>query len=485
MKKFLYIAAMTLLLASCTEDFKDWAEPQSNPQAEVVAFGNGSVAASGVIDFTQLPDSIIMVQVCNITAPTTSDEAYAPEYTIILNGQEFPLTNDGKMDADALQLFVVQQYGQAPEKRDLTARVKCVMTNGTTATTIMSDEFIVSVIPNAPKISSAYYYIGTSNGWDVSNPIYQLDNGGGDVYANPVFTVVVPATGEDNWFKILPQETMDLENIWDGDFIGFAVNGENEMTGSFVEGANDQVAFAFKIPASIPADKYRLTFDMLNRTFTFEAIKELGTPDLWYLVGSCIGDGSWGNAAGNEGVALIPMYPDVTNYSILNYVGYFPAGQGFKLIHNPGSWDEQWGMGDGALVKNDGGSSDIKMAEDGYYQITYDMDMDAVTITKYTGAVSVYTMIGMPGAYQGWDPAGNLMNAMSSVVENHDWILKGVTYGDTELKFAAEGAWTVNWGAATFPLGMGEGNGPNIPVQAGTYNVIFNDILGEYYFIAQ
>ena len=485
MKKFLYIAAMTLLLASCTEDFKDWANPQSNPQGEAVTFGNGSVAPVGVIDFTQLPEDIAEVKVCDITAPTATDTAYAPVYTILLNGQEFNLNNDGTMDADELQLFVVQQFGQAPEVREITAQVKCVMTNGTTATTIMSNEFIVSVIPNAPKISSAYYYIGTSNGWDATSVIYQLDNGGGDVYANPVFTVVVPATGEDNWFKILPQETMDLDNIWDGDFIGFAENGANEMTGSFVEGPNDQVAFAFMIPASIPADKYRLTFDMMNRTFEFEAIKELGTPDLWYLVGSCIGDGSWGNAAGALGTALIPMYPASDNYSILSYIGYFPAGQGFKLIHNPGSWDEQWGMGDGALVKNDGGSSDIKMAEDGYYEITYDMDMDAVTITKYTGAVSVYNIMGMPGDYQDWNPGGTLMARMSSVVENHDWVIKGATYAnDTELKFAADGGWNVNWGSSTFPVGAGVGNGPNIPVPAGTYDVIFNDILGRYYFIA-
>ena len=488
MKKFVYIAAMTMLLASCTEDFKDWADPQSNPQAEVVTFGTGSIASVDVIDFTQLPADIEVVKVCDITAPASNDTTYKPEYTIYLNGQPFVLNMDGTMDASELQLFVVQQFGQAPEVRELTARVKSVMSNGTTATTIMSDEFPVKVIPNAPKISSAYYYVGTSNGWTPCDGTYKLDNGGGDVYANPVFTVVVPATGEDNWFKIYSQETMDLgaDGFWGGDFIGYAVNGENELTGNFVEGANDQVAFAFMIPASIRADKYRLTFDMMNRTFEFEPIKELGTPDLWYLVGSCIGDGSWGNAADALGTALVPMYPASDNYAILSYVGYFPAGQGFKLIHTPGNWDEQWGMGDGALVKNDGGSSDIKMEEDGYYEIVYDMEMDAVTITKYTGAVSIFNIMGMPGDYQDWNPGGTLMSRMSSVVENHDWIIKGANYAsDTELKFAADAGWNYNWGSSTFPVGAGVNNGPNIPVVAGTYNVIFNDILGRYYFIAQ
>jgi hypothetical protein len=77
------------------------------------------------------------------------------------------------------------------------------------------------------------------------------------------------------------------------------------------------------------------------------------------------------------------------------------------------------------------------------------------------------------------------MNGMSTSVENHDWYLMNVTYEGTELKFAADNAWDVNWGATGFSYGVGVGNGPNIPVAAGTYNVIFNDILGRYYFIAQ
>ena len=494
MKKFLYIAAMTLLLASCTEDFKDWADPQSNPQGEVVTFGTGSVASVDVIDFAQVPDSVEMVKVCDVNAPETNDETYAPQYTILINGQEFPLTADGKMNASDLELYVVQLFGQAPEVRELTAKVKCVMTNGTTATTIMSGEFPIKVIPDTPKISTAYYYVGQSNDWTACDPTYQLSNGGGDVYANPVFTVVVPAAYDvngariDNWFKIYSQETMDLgvESFWSGDFIGYAENGANEMSGSFVEGANDVVAFAFKIPADIRADKYRLTFDMLNRTFEIEPIIELGTPDLWYLVGSCVGNGSWGNAADAVGTALVPMYPAPDDYSILTYVGYFPAGQGFKLIHTPGSWDQQWGMTDGVLVKNDGGSGDIKVAEDGYYEITYNMEYDAVTITKYTGAVGNYTAIGMPGDYNDWMPAATLMNPMTSVVENHDWIKKDVNYAaDTDVKFAADGSWAVNWGATLFPVGVGTQGGDNVHVVAGAYDIIFNDITGAYYFIAK
>ena len=346
------------------------------------------------------------------------------------------------------------------------------------------------------KISSAYYYVGTSNNWTACDATYKLDNGGGDVYSNPVFSIVIPAKyGEygggrvANFFKICSQETMDLDayNFWNGDFIGKATNiADHEMSGYFVEDAYDRV-YEFCIPADIPADKYRLTFDMLNRSYEFEAIKE--TPDLWYLVGSCIGDGSWDNNSYALGTSLVPLYPQPDNKDMLKYVGYFPAGEGFRLIHTPGHWEEQWGMSDGHLVKNDISSDVIKVAKDGYYQITYDMTMDVVTITEYTNVVDVFTSMGMPGTYQEnqeWNPATTLMSPMGTVFENHDWIKKNMTFdSDEELKFAADGNWYFNWGSEAFPVGVGIQYGPNIPVSAGTYTVVFNDILGTYYFIEE
>ena len=51
-----------------------------------------------------------------------------------------------------------------------------------------------------------------------------------------------------------------------------------------------------------------------------------------------------------------------------------------------------------------------------------------------------------------------------------------------EAKFRQDDAWTINWGAADFPIGVGVQDGPNIPVAAGTYLVIFNRTTGMYSF---
>lgn len=221
--------------------------------------------------------------------------------------------------------------------------------------------------------------------------------------------------------------------------------------------------------------------------------------ELWYLVGSGIGSSDWDNGADKIGTGLIPMYPIMGNeYSKLTgqgeiqYAGYFNAGMQFKLIRVPGDWGDQLNFTNVAnpgsfLSDEDGDNHNIGIVEAGYYHILLNTATRELVIKPLETATApgVYTQIGMPGGYQEWNPAENLMNGMSTSVENHDWYLTGVTYSEnTELKFAADGAWDVNWGAQNFPYGIGTQGGANIPVAAGTYNVYFNDILGTYNFVA-
>lgn len=49
-------------------------------------------------------------------------------------------------------------------------------------------------------------------------------------------------------------------------------------------------------------------------------------------------------------------------------------------------------------------------------------------------------------------------------------------------KFRKDNDWAVNWGAATFPTGVGVQNGADIPVPMGTYDVVFNKETGDYTF---
>ncbi len=216
-------------------------------------------------------------------------------------------------------------------------------------------------------------------------------------------------------------------------------------------------------------------------------------PELWYLIGGCIGDGSWGSEVG---VAVFPMspveggvYDAVTGQGPLTYTGYFPEGGGFKLIKTPGQWADQWGSSANnsidSPVKNDGGSGDFKVTKSGYYRLDLDTKNDVLTITE-VDAVKEYDHIMISGDFNGWG-TDTMMNPVTTVegVVNHVWYYDlDATGGDTTAKFLYDG-WSPNWGATAFPFGWGTNNGANIPVAAGNYRVIFNDIDGYYHFFAK
>lgn len=224
-------------------------------------------------------------------------------------------------------------------------------------------------------------------------------------------------------------------------------------------------------------------------------------PVLWYLVGSCIGDGSWGNGADKIGTGLIPLmtiageeYDKATGTGKISYTGYFPAGGQFKMVQIPGNWDIQKNFNsfagiDATLFEgNSDGNVCIKDGAQGYYTITLDTKSGDVSIAPYTATTpNVFTSMAMPGGQNGWDAAaGNVMSPTFTYdgAENHLWTTQLVLDADNELKFAANGGWDYNWGATEFPYGAGTQNGANIPAKAGNYTVFLNDITGQYMFIA-
>lgn len=229
-------------------------------------------------------------------------------------------------------------------------------------------------------------------------------------------------------------------------------------------------------------------------------------PIIWYMVGGCIGSGSWSND--KVGGGLVPLLPNPevdidkkTGTGELIYVGWFPKGGQFKFVRDPGSWDAQLNYtnvdnaDDGVVTDEDGDNHNLGIPEDGLYKIVVNTATNKVTVTKYDGTEKVHSTITMPGTYNGWDVgAGNPLTALNGLdnnkEHNHDWF-GTVTFdndanvdGDQGVKFA-NGSWDVNWGGDTFPLGVGSQGGKNIRYKAGTYTVFFNDILGIYYFIAQ
>lgn len=162
------LLGMTLLLGmvSCTEDYTDWGNPQSNPQEEAVAFGNGSVTAVDVINLADVATE--KVKVANIVAPTSSDAAYTPTYKINIGGQAFDIDAEGNMAKADLVNYIVDKFGKRPTERDIDATLDAWVSNGATAIKMATSEtFQVKAIPEAPFIDAAYYLVG-----DLTNGVW-------------------------------------------------------------------------------------------------------------------------------------------------------------------------------------------------------------------------------------------------------------------------------------------------------------------------
>mgnify|MGYP006382039121 FL=1 len=219
-------------------------------------------------------------------------------------------------------------------------------------------------------------------------------------------------------------------------------------------------------------------------------------PQMWYLIGGCIGDGGWG---AEIGTGVIPMslvdghkYDEQTGEGLLTFTGYFPSDGGFKIVQVPGQWAEQWGGVDNDInqpkKKDDSGEgADFFVPVSGYYTITLDTKADVLKIEKADDK-NVYSHLFISGDFNGWgtDTQMTPVNVAACMEgHNHIWMFDlDATGGDTTTKFLYDG-WSPNWGAANFPFGIGTNGGANIPVAAGNYRVIFNDIDGYYHFFAK
>ena len=218
-------------------------------------------------------------------------------------------------------------------------------------------------------------------------------------------------------------------------------------------------------------------------------------PEMWYLIGASVGDGKWTNDADAVGTSIVPMnlkrnyaYDKKTGKGEIVFTGYFESEKGFKIIHVPGSWAEQWGQ-DGEFGKyrqkvgNDEGQ-DIKVPENGYYTITLDTKNETLNIVPAEAPAKSFEKMYITGAFNGWaDPGLEMAAVNTAVAENHVWsYFLDASAGDTELKFMQQG-WGTSWGGTSFPYGGGSGD--NIKVPQGKYMVVFNDVDGSYTFIAK
>lgn len=440
-------------MVSCTEDYTDWGNPQSNPQEEAVSFGDGSVTPVDVINLANVKTE--KVKVASIVAPTSSDAAYTPNYKINFDGQSFDIDADGNMATAELTSYIVDKWGKRPTERDIDATLDAWVNNGSTAVKMAtSATFQVKAIPEAPVIEDGYYLVGDMfnveavgdaaavDGWNTVSAKQAFKHSDKDVYDDPVFTITFETTKDNQYWKIIPKKNVDAGNFWAAGVVGPKVDGDDSMTGLLTNGD----AKAGKIAK---AGKYKLTINMMDYSYTLE---EVNYDPFIYFIGSTDG---W--KSNDQKLALVDDAKGV-------YTGYVyladpnAAGFEFKFQRAQGNWDTAIGAGTfvsfgGAAIGVDNGNIGVNAGEGVYYM---DVNLSEGTIT----ATKVETM-GMIGGFNNWDGDAKMTwNAEEYCFEATN---AGVTADG--WKFRINGGWDINLGGSLNNLTAG---GDNISVAGNT-----------------
>lgn len=439
-------------MVSCTEDFTDWGNPQTNSQKEAVAFGNGSVAPVDVINLADVNTE--KVKVASIVAPTSSNAAYTPNYKINFDGQSFDIDADGNMATAELASYIVDKYGKRPTERDIDATLDAWVSNGSTAVKMAtSATFQVKAIPEAPVIEEGYYLVGDMfnveavdnapavDGWNTVSAKQAFKHSDKDVYDDPVFTITFETTKANQYWKIIPKKNVDAGNFWAAGVVGPKVDGDDSMTGLLTNGD----AKAGKIAK---AGKYKLSINMMDYSYTLE---EVNYDPFIYFVGATDG---WKNA--EQKLALVDDAKGV-------YTGYLycadPNGWGnqFKFQRVAGSWDNEINSGafstfSGAAT-SEGGNIGVNAGEGVYY---FDVNLGEGTIT----ATKVETM-GIIGGFNNW--AGDAVMTWNAEEYCYEATNVGVTADG--WKFRVNGEWDINLGGSLNNLTAG---GSDIKVAGNT-----------------
>lgn len=440
-------------MVSCTEDYTDWGNPQTNPQKEAVAFGDGSVTPVDVINLADVKTE--KVKVASIVAPTSSNAAYTPNYKINFDGQSFDIDADGNMATADLTSYIVNQYGKRPTERDIDATLDAWVSNGSTAVKMAtSATFQVKAIPEAPVIDAGYYLVGDMftikdgetevlNGW-TKEAAKAFNHSDKDVYEDPIFTVSFETKKADQYWKIIPKKNIDSGDIWAAGVVGPKVDGDDSMTGLLTNGD----AKAGKIAK---AGKYKLTINMMDYSYTIE---EVNYDPFIYFIGSTDG---WKSS--DQKLALVDDAKGV-------YTGYVyladpnNAGFEFKFQRAPGNWDTAIGAGTfvsfaGAAIGVDNGNLGVNAGEGVYYM---DINLSEGTIT----ATKVETM-GMVGDFTGWADGADVVMTWNAEEYCYEATNAGVTAAG--WKFRVNGDWAINLGGSLNNLTAG---GDNITVAGNT-----------------
>lgn len=425
-------------MASCTEDFKDWADPQSN--SENPASTKATATAASAIDFTTITaDSVQMF------VPTYDAEEGATVTNTVT------IFNADKSDTRSVN---VDEFGRAKttELRDalealygVPADAFNVPINVMTVVDINGQGFrFNSNIEDAVKMTDGMY-------------IVEGDNKIAMEMVEPGKYTYTATAGEMRFFFV---PFTHLKNFDEGKL------GSNEETDGFVFGGKlAQGANAHEIWLDYDSDytQYIITVNTNDMTYDVEG---LAYADMIWQAGNANGWGSPAAGLKNKG------YKNASNLPDGDYYGFMYLNGAFKFRSHKDSWDApDWGIGDseGTLKAQSG---DL-YADAGFYMVE-------ANIANLTYKLTPITTIGVIGSFPstnwGSDEAKLTYNTQTGAWEGRCTIPDGVMF-----KFRANDSWDTNWGGDLNNLSF---DGSDMSIAAGTYFIqLYITYAGDFHAV--
>jgi len=478
---YLSLAITGLLMAACSEDFKDWATQTTYPQEEVITIPGFTASAAGVVDLSQIEGSTSLV---NLSAAALPEGFSIQSLRVELTPAEGEGTTtelkadaDGKFTKADLQSLIEQAYGKRPVARQFTAHVYATAVKDGQGALIDAGTVQLSLIPEAPQISENYYIIGGPNAWQESaeQKMLKFSHSGKDVYEDPVFTVVFPATDADTWFAIGDDEACDaiaINSDWSKLLGTTKGNGNTDPTGSLDRRYNLSDEGSFCVPAGYKLIK--VTINMMDYSYAIEGVN---ISENYYLIG---GPGNWDSskdqkfAHSSKSVFDDPVFTYVFEGSGSDMWFAFGDEEAIDAV-GAGVWNQLFGTT--GASEDLSGSFDRRYNLDGdhsfhvdglakYYRLTVNMMAMTYEITPLNFGEFFYEI----GNESGWSTSHALYGG------NGDGQYQGYYYLDGEYKFKPNAD---NWNddleyvdGSTLGGTLTDAGGPNCPDPgAGFYQI--------------
>ncbi|MDX1830380.1 MAG: SusE domain-containing protein [Lutibacter sp.] len=306
----------------------------------------------------------------------------------------------------------------AGESSEVTVQVKAVL-SATSEILSNTTTFNATVYADKLDLSTIWGVVGsaTPNGWDGPDmPFYTTSD------ANVLVAYVSLADG----------------------FIKFRTNNSWDL--NYGDDGNDGTLEAGGADIPVNAGTYKITFNITDLTYTIETYT-------WGLVGDATPN-SW------DGPDM-PMSYD--SYSDTWKAVVTLADGDIKFRFN-NDWALNYGD-DGADGTLENGGANITVTA-GNYLVTLDLNNLVYTIEP----IDIWGLVG-DAAPNGWD--GPNVRFTPDYGTDGVWYLNGVTLIDGTIKFRTNDSWDVNYGDDGND-GTLESGGANIPVTAGTYDIVLD-----------